>query len=298
VILVYHRIVSRASGAHVDWRTLEEQLLFLRRHFEIVPPALLRDKRKALDKLRVVLTFDDGFRNQTEVAAPILRRHHLPAIFFISSRHSTPRKYLWFAYLEALEKHFKGNGFCFGGEFMDMSPEKRHITIARLRETLLNLKPHPAAMYELMEQDLPCLEDFVCASDLLDYCAGMTEEQVGELASDPLFSVGVHTVDHPFLTKCTPDEAQSQILDNKRWLEGVSGQPCNTIAYPAGDYDAEILKQCRQCGLNEGHALIPMVERNSEQELPRIGVYSASLELLGFKVQWGNHVRSIQAMLA
>jgi len=218
-------------------------------------------------------------------------------MFFISSRHSRPGKYLWFSYLEALEKGFRGNGFPVGGEFIDMSLNKRRESMRSLQEMLLSLKPHPAAMYEVIDKELPRLEDFVSANELADYFAGMTEEQVGELASDPLFSLGIHTVDHPFLTKCDSEEVHRQILNNKAWLERFSNQPCTAIAYPAGQYNADVLMQCCRLGVTEGHALVPLLGTNPDQELARVGVYSGSLESLGFKVQWGNWARSIQSAI-
>jgi len=285
LILVYHRIPSHGNNTGLDAKAFEEQIIFLRQHFDITSAKSSRDQRDAFDKIQVLLPLDDGFPNQAEVAAPILRKYHVPALFFVSSRHSTPGKYLWFSYLKALEQHFHLNGFYFEGEFVDMSPDKRRINLHRLRETLLSLEPHPAAMYEVIDNKLPRLEDFVGTNELADHFAGMTVEQVGELASDPLFSVGIHTVDHPFLTKCDSEEVYRQILNNKAWLEGISNQPCTAIAYPAGQYSADVLRHCQQLGVTEGHALIPLLGTHPEQELPRVGIYSGSLEYLGFKVQ-------------
>ena len=114
------------------------------------------------------MTFDDGFRNNAEVAVPILRKYRVPAVFFVCSRHATPGRYLWFSYLRALERHFRGNGFTFCQEFMDMTPTQRVATVARLREHLLNLQPHPSAMYAAIENELPQLEDFVSRGELED----------------------------------------------------------------------------------------------------------------------------------
>jgi peptidoglycan/xylan/chitin deacetylase (PgdA/CDA1 family) len=241
----------------------------------------------------VLLTFDDGFRNNAEVVAPILRRHGVPAVFFVSSRHAMPGKYLWFTYLENLAKHFKGAGFVFRDRFMDMSPGRREATVSELRETLLRLEPHPGAMYRAIEEELPPIESFLSESDLLDRCAGMSAEQVGELARDPLFSIGVHTVDHPFLTRCEGDEVERQIAGNKAWLERASKRECDAIAYPLGDYDAEVLQRCRKLGLTRGYAVTPQLKKDPLFELPRVGIYRPSLDYVGFKVQHGNLIRAL-----
>lgn len=293
VTLLYHGIPKKGDGKQIDSSEFERQIVFLKQYFEIIPPDRLWERRKLHDKIRVILTFDDGFRNHAEIVAPMLRKYNVPAMFFVCSRHSIPGKYLWFSYLQALEQHFPDKGFYFRGDFFDMSSGHRQYSIDRLRVFLLNLEPHPSAMYEAIEEELPKLEDLVNAEKLADRYAGMTAEQVGQLARDPLFSVGVHTVDHPFLTKCKPAEAFRQIRENKRWIERVSNRKCNTIAYPSGDYNSVILQQCRALAFSCGHAVIPTLNINRQLELPRIGLYSTSLDTLGFKVQWGNFMRGL-----
>lgn len=162
----------------------------------------------------------------------------------------------------------------------------------RLTEFLLDLKPHPAAMYRAIQEELPPLDDFMSPQQLADECEGMTAEQVGEMAADSLFSIGCHTVDHPFLSRCEPEEMCRQIDENKRWLESASGRKCDAIAYPVGDYDAQVLGLCRRLQFSHGYAVSASLRSEPELEIPRIGIYSTSLEFLGFKVLWGNLLRA------
>jgi peptidoglycan/xylan/chitin deacetylase (PgdA/CDA1 family) len=293
VVLLYHGVPA-AAHANPCARTFERHILFLKKHFDFVAPAAGARVAPATGKRQVLLTFDDGLRNNAEVVAPILRRYQVPAIFFVSSRHATPGAYLWFSYLEALARHFTGNGFSYGGSFFDMAPPARQQSVRRLRTSLLALRPHPAAMYRAIEEELPRLEDFVPSRQIDDCYAGMTGEQVAELADDPLFSIGVHTVDHPFLTMCERDEALRQIRENRTWIEAVSGRRCDAIAYPAGDYDADLLDLCRKEGFFRGYAVSSHFDGKSEFELPRIGIYSDSTDILGFKAQWGSVIRTVR----
>ena len=148
VILEYHGIPHKGNKEDIVRADFERHIIFLKQLCEIVAPDRLWEKRKAFDRIRVMLTFDDGFRNHAEVVAPLLRRLEVPAMFFVCYRHSMPGKYLWFNYFRALENHFLGNGFQFRGEFINMSPGRRHISVRRLQEYLLSLTPHPYAMYE------------------------------------------------------------------------------------------------------------------------------------------------------
>ena len=293
VILLYHSVPRQGIGELINAAVFERHILTLKKEFRIIPHTELHIRRTAREPRRVLLTFDDGFRNHAEVVAPILRKHNVPATFFVCSRSAQPRKYLWFSYIRALENHFQGNGFSFRSMFVDMSRNNRRASIQQLEDILLKLQPHPLRLYEAIETELPQLEDFVTEERLADGYAGMTAEQLRDLSRDSLFSIGGHTLDHPFLSRCERAEARRQVLENKRWIEEITGRSCEAIAYPSGDYNADVLADCEQIGLKEGHAVIPRVGTHADFELPRVGIYSTSIDILRFKAQWGNLIRKL-----
>ena len=297
VILLYHSVPRLSDGQSINAAVFEQHILLLRKEFRVISQSELHVRRGPRDAIHVLLTFDDGFRNHAEVVAPILRKYDVPATFFVCSRPCNPGKYLWFAYLRALEDHFKGIGFCFRNLFFEMSGKRRRTSIQQLGNILLSLLPHPQAMYQAIETELPRLEDFVAECRLADVYAGMTAEQLISLASDPLFSVGAHTLDHPFLSLCERTEARRQILENKKWIEEITGTSCDVIAYPSGDYNFDVLADCEQLGLTTGYAVSPRVRTHPNLEVPRVGVYSTSFDILRFKTQWGNLVRALRLRL-
>jgi peptidoglycan/xylan/chitin deacetylase (PgdA/CDA1 family) len=293
VVLLYHGVPGRGDGTSIDAAVFERHILFLKQHCDFVTQENVGLRRKALERIQVLLTFDDGMQNNAAVVAPMLRRYGVPAVFLICSRHASPGKYLWFSYLRALERHFAGNGFQFRGAHINMTRAQRQASVRRLSEYLLSLKPHPAAMYQAIEDELPRLEDFVSPQAITDAYAGMTAEQIGELAACQLFAVGIHTVDHPLLTKCSAQEMRRQIEQNKIWLESTTRRPCNVIAYPGGDYDAEVIECSRSLGMAYGYAVIPKMDGGSVYEIPRLGIYARSLEILGLKAYWGLWMRRL-----
>jgi len=292
VVLLYHGI-EPAWADH-----FENHIRFLKRHFRIVRPdweldATVPRERRRIDKPAVALTFDDGFRNNYAVAAPILHEHDVPALFFYSSRHAEAGKYLWFVYLRKLEQVFRGDAFSFDGESWNMSPTARQTTIRRLWDRLVNMTPHPTAMYQAIDEALPVLEDHTSADDLRGTCAGMTDREVGTLVADPLFTVGCHTVDHPYLGLCDLPEVERQLIGNKAWIENATGRPCDVVSYPIGDYSADIIKICRALGMPKGYAVKPSLHLDPQMEIPRLGVYSPSRDVLGFKVTYGHILRRL-----
>jgi peptidoglycan/xylan/chitin deacetylase (PgdA/CDA1 family) len=146
-------------------------------------------------------------------------------------------------------------------------------------------------MYEVIDEELPRLEDFVSEQAIEDSYAGMTAEDVGNLGDWPLFSIGIHTVDHPFLTKCSSQEVFDQIRHNKMWIESACQSACNIVAYPSGDYNKAVIDCNRRLGIRYGYAVDWKMSRTSSYEIPRVGIYATSLDVLGFKAYWGNHLR-------
>ena len=81
--------------------------------------------------------------------------------------------------------------------------------------------------------------------------------------------------------------------ENRTWVEGLSGRACSTIAYPSGDYNDDVLDGCRQLGFSRGYATTPPGGQDKQFEFPRMGIYSPSVDVLGFKVQWGHALRAV-----
>jgi peptidoglycan/xylan/chitin deacetylase (PgdA/CDA1 family) len=286
VVLMYHGIPRCAEDSWVDAASFEHHVRFLKDNFEIISPDRRESRNSIRNRVQTLLTFDDGFKNNAEIVAPILRRHRVPALFFVSSRHSKEGRYLWFTYLRILAAHFKHNSFVFRDEVLDMSRQARPRTISRLIRILLDLKPHPQAMYEAIENELPPLSEFVSPEAADEQGAGMTEDQVQELAQDELFHFGAHTVDHPLLSRCEEPEALRQIHENKLWLEHATKRPCDAIAYPMQDYDRQVVRLCKQLGFRQGYSVTRTLNLDSAFEIPRVGVYRKSLNRLGLKVRW------------
>lgn len=288
LILIYHSVLKRQNASAFNVKCFEEHMLFLKRNCTFIRPEQYGSIRGCLRRPAVLLTFDDGLRNNAEVVAPILRRLDVPAVFFVSSRHCIPGEYLWFTYLRMLRDYFPGNTVTLNDNSISLAAARRKKGIEELTTRLLALKPHPEAMYAAIASQLPRLEEFVPASVLADECYGMTPEQVHELGSDSLFTVGGHTVDHPYLTRCDSQEVFRQMWNNKNWLEQITGRKCDLFAYPLGDFSNDTLEQCRRLGFRQAFATEWGSVRDRQFSIRRVGIYRRGLALLSIKV-WHGH---------
>src|SRR5205807_1201216 len=86
-VLTYHSVGSESPGsqptalfrAQVDW---------LSRHvadFPVLPLRSALSSSAAIDGTRVLITFDDGYKDNSDVAAPILEEFGLRATFFVAT---------------------------------------------------------------------------------------------------------------------------------------------------------------------------------------------------------------------
>jgi peptidoglycan/xylan/chitin deacetylase (PgdA/CDA1 family) len=86
-ILAYHGVEREpTSPFSVSLKNFEDQLSYLAENFEVVDLKTILKWQKGeyrATKPLVALTFDDGFVNNLELAAPVLKRHLLPATFFV-----------------------------------------------------------------------------------------------------------------------------------------------------------------------------------------------------------------------
>ncbi len=87
-ILMYHSVGEDNASFTVSAAVFEEQLRYLTKHdFSIVPLSELvtRLEQGRLIAKTICLTFDDGYRNNYEVAFPLLQRYGIPASIFLTT---------------------------------------------------------------------------------------------------------------------------------------------------------------------------------------------------------------------
>jgi glycosyltransferase involved in cell wall biosynthesis len=92
VILMYHaigRVGERASRFVLPTRRFRNQLLWLRRRgypiLELDEYVRYREKGRLPPPRAVVITFDDGYADTAELAAPLLHEYEIPATVFLAS---------------------------------------------------------------------------------------------------------------------------------------------------------------------------------------------------------------------
>jgi peptidoglycan/xylan/chitin deacetylase (PgdA/CDA1 family) len=89
VIVLFHRVDDRLAGDPISCTVDDFRRLcrFFKQYFNVITLAELLEKMRAGKPVGgdLVITFDDGYRDNHLAAAPILREFDLPACFFVAT---------------------------------------------------------------------------------------------------------------------------------------------------------------------------------------------------------------------
>jgi peptidoglycan/xylan/chitin deacetylase (PgdA/CDA1 family) len=234
--------------------------------------SLLREGR--LPARALCITFDDGYADNFTLAAPILKRLHLPASFFIATGFWSGGVMWNDALIESIRATRLARIDCAQGVF-----ELPHLLARRQAvETLIGrLKYLPAAAREAAVADIVRAARVPPARDLM-----MSKQQVRALSHAGM-TIGAHTVSHPILAMLPQDAARHEICDSRHMLEDLLQIRIGLFAYPNGkpgqDYASEQVAMVREAGFDAAlTTAIGSADRTSDpMQLPRFTPWQRGL---------------------
>ena len=272
--LIFHRVLQTPDPllpSEPSATEFEARMRWVQRHFNVIPldQAIARLRSRTLPARSLAITFDDGYADNQQIAAPILRKLGLPATFFIATAYLDGGRMFNDSIIAALRDCKRASldltELGLGIHSLE-SLEHRRAAISALLPPLKILDPtHRAAVAERICQ----LAEVVPPNDLM-----MTSSQVAALARDG-FGIGGHTVNHPILARLPPNAARQEIDDGRQRLEEITHNSVRLFAYPNGrpgeDYTVDNLEQVRQLGFAAAFTTARGVAGNNADpfQLPR-----------------------------
>ena len=249
-ILAYHQVPGAPDPLRPDvpWeQVFTEQMTWLAEfcHVLPLPEAAQRLADGSLPARAACITFDDGYRDNVTIAAPILRQLDLPASFFITVA-AIDRGIMWndlvIESLRSVEGKLELNELGLGNARIDDEAGRRRAA----KDIIQHLKYRPLAQRLDIADSL-----YARLSDQEPPRLMMTAGEVQELAAMG-FDVGAHTVNHPILKEIPLADARREIVDSRSWVTRVTGREPRSFAYPNGrpgtDFDAEHERLVRDAG--------------------------------------------------
>jgi peptidoglycan/xylan/chitin deacetylase (PgdA/CDA1 family) len=304
IILCYHRVADE----HFDpWGLCTRP-----DHFAGHLAAIERSGRTpiSLDELRaalaaghlprgaVVVTFDDGYADNLEHAAPALAARQVPATVFVSSGllDATP----WWDELADIVGRSAGGSLTIDGEAIALPFDAPPPSPLWRAEDDLPSGPREA-LYLRLWQELLVLDAGARSIELARIAEALGSparpaplmldgDALVELAGAPGISIGAHTVSHASLTNLDLAGRSKELEDGRQALEHHLSRPVDLLSYPFGHHDDETVAAARRAGFTaavttEGRR-VP--RRADPLRLPRFTIgpmtpaeFSARLERMG-----------------
>lgn len=253
VVLMYHRVADDGwdpFGLCVSADRFGAQLRELTARYPVLSLAAVEEGLAAgRVPAGVAITFDDGYVDNLRLAAPILASAGVPWTVFVTAG-ELGRSFWWDRVAHAMREQ--------DGPVSDLE-----LTIGgvRRRWRLGNGAARAAAVVEIAaelrrigarERDsvVEQLESW-SGRRLPADCRAMSASEVVELGNDSHAEIGGHTLTHPSLAGCSPDEQRREIAGGREALERVLGRAVTRFAYPFGarqDWNAATQALVREAG--------------------------------------------------
>jgi peptidoglycan/xylan/chitin deacetylase (PgdA/CDA1 family) len=164
---------------------------------------------KGFPRYSLLVTVDDGWKSNIEFL-PVLIKYNVKPVIYLCSR---------------IVRTYHG--------FWSSMVEKKDIMYYKSMPNIDRLKKlNDAGIYS---PDMNLLEP-----------QGLSEEDIKQLKG--YVSFGAHTKTHPVLTQCTDAEQEEEIINSKKELEIICGEPILHFAAPFGDYNEYSLQCIKKAG--------------------------------------------------
>jgi peptidoglycan/xylan/chitin deacetylase (PgdA/CDA1 family) len=280
-ILIFHRVVPQPdplAPSEPDAIEFEAQMRWVRDWFNVLPLSRAVDALydSSLPPRALSITFDDGYADNEELAAPILSRLGLSATFFVSTGFLGGGCMWNDRVIEAVRACAKPvlDVSALGlGRLAVVSVAERRLAIGTLLKGIKHLD----------QADRDSATDSIVAA-----CGAhrspalmMQPAQLRSLRAQGM-EIGAHTVTHPILTRLGAAAARDEIERGKATLEAIADAPVELFAYPNGvpgqDYAAAHVVMARECGFKAAVSTAwgAASARSDRYQLPRFTPWDRS----------------------
>lgn len=172
-------------------------------------------------KKRINISFDDGFRDVYENAYPVFKKYHIPFTMYLSSSFPMGECDLWWIQLEQCVQD----------------------DVNRFESLMKSLYHSDVNMRDAMHRTTNTQPDYSICRDL-----SVSWDQLREMVSSGLCTVGAHTMSHPSLIRISKQEAEAELLESKKMIESQLGVKVKHLSYPHSMNNEAIRNLVKQIG--------------------------------------------------
>ena len=188
-------------------------------------------------KKMVNISFDDGFRDIYEYAYPIFKKYNIPFTIYLTTAFPEGKAELWWIQLEQLIAN-NTTLVVQDQEYQCRTADEKRQLFNELIQQIYQSSDTPSRVFEQWfagyQMDMAGL--------------ALTWDELAEMLSSGLLTVGSHTQSHPMLTKIPTEEVRQELLESKNLIEQHLSIPVNHFSYPHSAYNMEIANELRLVG--------------------------------------------------
>lgn len=217
-------------------------------------------------KERPVVTLDDGYRDNVEVALPLVEKYKIPLVIFVTSGFVSgdrvPFEYELASVIATNNEVREPDGTSRTCRSED--EKERAFEEIRVRLKMYRTEARDRIMDEIKTRAVRP-GDWE-SPEFLDW------NQLREIARHPLVEVGAHTVTHPMLTRVSLREAWCEIHGAKLEIESRIRTDVKLFAYPYGARNVLIDQIARMSGYRAAFATdtVRSKRRRNRYAIPRV----------------------------
>ena len=206
-----------------------------------------------IPKNPVIITFDDGFKNNYTTAAPILEELQIPAIFYISAGMIGTEKMFW---VDILEDLLNRTTESFIKLKLNEHVEFDITTEDKKFEALLIIKSFCKSSTHIIKERV--IKDLTVASKIEPCChknpnyISMSWEELIEIDKKDLFTIGGHSLNHNILSSLDSKDLEHEVSESLRILKEKLNHQIIHYSYPEGQmnhYNEEVIQLLKKSGI-------------------------------------------------
>jgi peptidoglycan/xylan/chitin deacetylase (PgdA/CDA1 family) len=267
MVLTFHRVLNDAEfrltcslpGIVVRRRTFENLAAYMAGKYEAVDFAGAIEAPAG--KLRVMFTFDDGWKDNYTNVLPVMRQHGIPATSFVCPGLVGRNLPFWPELIASL-----------------LGKSSPPVSGAEIEALIEKLKTYSAERRQEFIARLYAQHAPADGTDAYDGDRTVSWEDIREMDAAGV-RIGCHTQTHQILTTVPAQTARTEIRESKRAIEGALYRHCDLFAYPNGNTSAAT----RRILAEEGFAAAFTTQKGAwtngtdPMAIPRVNVCEASV---------------------
>lgn len=265
---MYHRVLSGEeltrysyqTGMTVSIDTFRMQMEYISRHCRPVSLGDFTDhlqRNVPFETMTVLVTFDDGWRDNFVNAYPILKERQIPAVIFLPTDYIDSNRHFWQQELAEIilairNKALKNDEWWRArAEVLDhivhkaVTSSEEGLTLALANLLNDQKKKTINQIQKLIESLRRAFDDTEKHSDKAD--TFLTWDEVRTMAYDGI-EFGSHGKNHSLLTVISNKEAEQEISGSKTDAEKHIGEQIKAFSYPNGNYNDAVMNLVKQEG--------------------------------------------------